>query len=418
MGLLTALLVLAATREASIEETREGGVAPLIELDETKQEEVRILEFVHGLPDGERAIFLKRLNDLRYSPPIIEAVYKPGDVAANTEPNDVVLEPTSSPALSHAHARTPWKSSSDLNCPFNSEPITDEHACKAATKALGGIYCQEDSWYKGESPVCRAVGNRVYFNSDAGENVTQMLCEDFIQCEVGDSSAQKRMLRTNRCARGPYVWDRSQYPDGMGSVFMQHRPSMILANILNASWVSSQLFDTHDLCDAAVDKGKTDQSAYFGLGSPECTDEDLALSMKRCASGFSFVDVREVFKHKEFQLEHLCSASVEEATVLQQELVKQLRACIPIGGSGARLVIVIPNKGRIDTWTHSDWLYCLFNRRGQFRQRFQYARNARHLVPRRPEDEVWITVHFRFGDTAKGQYAPSFVSTQHNQHSR
>jgi len=71
MGLLTALLVLAATRETSIEETREGEVAPLSELDETNQEEVRVLEFVHGLPKGERAIFLKRVaaaNNLKLSP--------------------------------------------------------------------------------------------------------------------------------------------------------------------------------------------------------------------------------------------------------------------------------------------------------------------------------------------------------------
>jgi hypothetical protein len=38
MGPLTALLVLAATREASIEETSEGGVAPLIETDELTRE--------------------------------------------------------------------------------------------------------------------------------------------------------------------------------------------------------------------------------------------------------------------------------------------------------------------------------------------------------------------------------------------
>jgi hypothetical protein len=95
MGLIAALLVVAATREASIKERREGEVAPLIELDETKQEEVRILEFVHGLPNGERAIFVKRLDALHPSPPIIEAASQPSNVAveaANAEPNDVVVE--------------------------------------------------------------------------------------------------------------------------------------------------------------------------------------------------------------------------------------------------------------------------------------------------------------------------------------
>ena len=38
MGPLTALLVLAATREASIEETSEGQVAPLIETDESTRD--------------------------------------------------------------------------------------------------------------------------------------------------------------------------------------------------------------------------------------------------------------------------------------------------------------------------------------------------------------------------------------------
>jgi hypothetical protein len=98
-------LVLAATRETSIEETREGEVAPLSELDETKQEEVRILEFVHGLPKGERAIFLKRVaaaNNLSKAPQISSAHKRPQTVESNfTARNDILQEKHREPTEHH-----------------------------------------------------------------------------------------------------------------------------------------------------------------------------------------------------------------------------------------------------------------------------------------------------------------------------
>jgi hypothetical protein len=129
-------------------ETKEGEVAPLIELDETKQEEVRILEFVHGLPNGERAIFLKRLDALQYSPPF-------GNAEGGVNTLEVEVE--------------------GMGC-APMVPISNEAECKEAARLNGIEYEQTEERSTGGDPICRESGGGVYFNSDGAQKGDKILC--------------------------------------------------------------------------------------------------------------------------------------------------------------------------------------------------------------------------------------------------
>lgn len=197
------------------------------------------------------------------------------------------------------------------------------------------------------------------------------------------------------CDRGPYVFDSGNHSAdgerslflGVGSSFQHKRPSLIHANAARLGWVG-ELFNSLD---------GTDYTDFFGLRDDDSCD---VLSMQQ----------------------HLATGALRRVTVRKSYLPELLRTCRRIEACGGTLLANHSHSptlrrllGDAAAGAASSVLvfrfemarsyrellnYCTFT--DTVRGRFHRARNHRgRIAPKRP-GEVWIAVHFRWGDVRTG----------------
>jgi hypothetical protein len=170
------------------------------------------------------------------------------------------------------------------------------------------------------------------------------------------------------CNNGPYIWDKSQHLEGIGSTFQWRKPSLIAAHMMSGKWVGN-LTNKHHREDA-------DQSTYFGLSYFHC---DLnALKIYEKVRPEKFINMPE-----EFMLDYIPKIPANQIT--------------------NTTVVVFQ-------WEHLDESHNFAVFDDSFRRRFHEQRLHR-LTPRRQSHEYWVSIHFRWGDVAtKDQNRPNMRS--------
>ena len=154
------------------------------------------------------------------------------------------------------------------------------------------------------------------------------------------------------CNNGPYVWDRSQHLEGMGSTFQWRKPSLIAAHIIQGKWIGN-LTNRHH-------KDEGDQSEYFGLSYSHCDAKSLQVYKKVNPNNFVYTTEQNMFNY-------IPAIPVVNTTVVVFE------------------------------WEHLDQSnnFAVFDK--TFRKRFHHQRLLRQ-TPKRTANEYWVSVHFRWGD--------------------
>ena len=155
------------------------------------------------------------------------------------------------------------------------------------------------------------------------------------------------------CNNGPYIWDKSDHLEGIGSTFQWRKPSFIAAHITSGSWIGN-LTNAHE-------KDAGDQSEYFGLALSHCDKQSLEMYEKTENDRFIYVPKGAKM------FEYIPTLQLSNKTVITFE------------------------------WHHVDQThnFILFNK--IFRERFHQQRLTRN-TPRRTMNEFWVTIHFRWGD--------------------
>ena len=69
------------------------------------------------------------------------------------------------------------------------------------------------------------------------------------------------------CDQGPYIWDKTQHFEGIGSEFNWHKPSFVAVHQLNGKWIGNLTHGHH--------KEEGDLSSYFGLNNSDCDEMSL-----------------------------------------------------------------------------------------------------------------------------------------------
>ena len=141
------------------------------------------------------------------------------------------------------------------------------------------------------------------------------------------------------------------------------KPSFIAAHILNGKWIGD-LINAHH-------KEEGDQSAYFGLSYPHCDQQSLRFYHLIYHDRFIHTPIFDRnFNNPTNILEYISKLQVRNTTVL----------------------VLIRHKESIESYN-----FAAFDE--SFRRRF-YEQRTHRITPRRPPDEHWVAVHFRWGDVA------------------
>ena len=189
------------------------------------------------------------------------------------------------------------------------------------------------------------------------------------------------------CDRGPYVYDSGNHSAdverslflGAGSSFQHKRPSLIHANAASLGWVG-ELFNSLD---------GTDYTGFFGLRDEDSCD--VPSMQHRLVTGA----LRPVAVRKSYLPELLRTCRIVEScggALANHSHSPTLRRLL--AANAARSVLVFRFEM---ARSYRELLnYCTFTER--VRGRFHRARGRRgRIAPKRP-GEVWIAVHFRWGD--------------------
>ena len=154
------------------------------------------------------------------------------------------------------------------------------------------------------------------------------------------------------CDNGPYIWDRSEHLDGVGSTLQWRKQSFIASHIVNGKWIGDLINSHH------IEEG--DQSKYFGLTYPDCDEASLKLNIKLFPSRFIEIPRKNMLKH------------------------------IPTISVNARAVLVFK-------WGYMEeaFNYMVFD--ASFRERF-HKKRALRTSPKRNINDYWVSIHFRWGD--------------------
>ena len=171
------------------------------------------------------------------------------------------------------------------------------------------------------------------------------------------------------CNEGPYVWDKSQHLEGIGSTFQLRRPSLMAAHLMHGKWIGN-LTNAHHEEDG-------DQSTYFGLSYLDCDNTSLQTYEKLYPNHFVYAE----------------------------------NHTLPISMSSYISTIPVNNHTvLVYDWEHLDEQhgYMVFDE--VFRKRFHKQRLLRQTLKRQPYDH-WVTIHFRWGDTAGKELNHPNVST-------
>jgi len=162
------------------------------------------------------------------------------------------------------------------------------------------------------------------------------------------------------CNQGPYIWDKKQRFEGIGSEFQWHKPSFTAAHLLNGKWIGN-LTNEH-----FIEEG--DQSSYFGLTYSHCDEMSLRI-------------------YKDVHPNHFIYTSKGELSDFNKLLsfLNETRYQIT-----ERTVIVFE-------WQILDESHNYFVFDTGFRSRFYQKQLQRQILYKRAS-EYWISVHFRWGD--------------------
>ena len=159
------------------------------------------------------------------------------------------------------------------------------------------------------------------------------------------------------CNKGPYIWDKSQHLDGIGSTIQWRKPSLFAAHILQGKWIGNLTNQHH------VEEG--DQSDYFGLSHRDCNVKAL--------------QIHENMQTKYFfrTTEHMFKKYISEKKNRQQF---------------NQTTVVVFN------WEHT-WIepnnFAIFD--NTFIKKFHQKRLLRR-TPKRKAEQYWVSIHFRWGD--------------------
>ena len=141
--------------------------------------------------------------------------------------------------------------------------------------------------------------------------------------------------------------------EGIGSTFQWRKPSFITAHLLNGTWFGN-LTNAHD-----IEEG--DQSAYFGLIGSHCDLNTLKIYQYMYPRRFIIVRATQNI------IEYASKVSVKNTTVL------------------------VFDVDHLDQ-QHN---YMVFDDR--FKNNF-HAQRLRRQTPKRKTNDLWVSIHFRWGD--------------------
>ena len=141
-----------------------------------------------------------------------------------------------------------------------------------------------------------------------------------------------------QCNDGPYVWDKNQHLEGMGSTFQWRKDSLLAAHFLGAKWLGN-LTNKHE-------NRSGDQSTFFGLSYQDCNVE--ALKMFEVDETSRFQGVPKV-----------------------EEDIRQYLSRLPLKSIDLKKVVLTFDWQRLDE-AHN---YAVFD--ANFRQRFHQQRQLR-----------------------------------------
>ena len=158
------------------------------------------------------------------------------------------------------------------------------------------------------------------------------------------------------CNHGPYIWDKSKHEgsleEGIGSTFQFRKPSFIAKHLLNGSWIG-RLTNAHYPMAG-------DQSSYFGLSYSHCNFESLEYHENEDKLEFIYVP--------------------KESTNIYIKNIK-----------------ITPLSVLVFDWEKLDEYHNYIAFDENFRSNFHRQRLLRQNLIRKP-DEIWISIHFRWGD--------------------
>ena len=178
------------------------------------------------------------------------------------------------------------------------------------------------------------------------------------------------------CDKGPYVWDKFQHREGIGSQFQRRKPSLVASHLLRAKWIGN-------LTNAHV-RDEGDQSFFFGLSYPECDYASLKIHQKH-PDNLRFIYAPNDNKTFEY------APAVPLATRIEN-LVFEYVSSMSVTNS----TVIVFNEEYIGQ-TMYDLVHNFAAFDKQFRARFEHQRLGR-TTPKREANEYWISMHFRWGD--------------------
>ena len=167
------------------------------------------------------------------------------------------------------------------------------------------------------------------------------------------------------CNNGPYLWDRSNHLEGIGSTFQHRKQSLILADVIKAPWIG-RLINDHDA------EPKPNNFRWFGLGATDCNES--MLQQYKQNHTMNFLDASKLYRDPAFHIYQMCSGSKKSVHGIDRDTIIEVK----------------------EHHLHEDWNYCVFDAR--FRRRFHDVQVHYYKQKPRPETEFWISVHFRWGD--------------------
>ena len=179
-----------------------------------------------------------------------------------------------------------------------------------------------------------------------------------------------------KCQSGPYVYDQSGHKEGIGSTFQHRKYSLIFADALRARWIG-RLYNSHDT------EAGNHAFHFFGLGDRNCHENDL---FQNSTNHLSYIYSNRT--HILAPERPLIMPDIKELCLI----IQQNQTLFHLGDKMRQTVFVF--RGDV---LRQNLNYCLFNQ--HFRRRY-YAKQKKRMVPFRPQSELWISVHFRWGDVA------------------
>ena len=115
-------------------------------------------------------------------------------------------------------------------------------------------------------------------------NSSSLPLEGYNSNKQSSKSKARTSLNANLpCDKGPYIWDKSLYQEGIGSAFHWRKWSFIAQGILQGKWIGN-LWNGHELniyaryySQISEYKKNTlkETSEYFGLSYKECNEDSL-----------------------------------------------------------------------------------------------------------------------------------------------